>query len=61
PKNCVKFFVQRAALNSKFALFLAKILHEILALLISSSFLSDAAKNNFLKKMYKNHNKNHKI
>ncbi|MEY4926895.1 MAG: hypothetical protein RI894_1331, partial [Bacteroidota bacterium] len=39
PKNCVKFFVQRAALNSKFALFLAKILHEILALLISSSFL----------------------
>ncbi|MEY4904701.1 MAG: hypothetical protein RLZZ292_2516 [Bacteroidota bacterium] len=40
PKNCVKFFVQRAALNSKFALFLAKILHEILALLISSSFLS---------------------
>ncbi len=39
-KNCVKFFVQRAALNSKFALFLKKILREISALFIFSSFLT---------------------
>ena len=39
-KNCVKFIAQCAALNSKFALFLNKILHEILALFIYFSSLN---------------------
>ncbi|MEY4925740.1 MAG: hypothetical protein RI894_176 [Bacteroidota bacterium] len=43
PQKCVKFFAQRAALNSKFALFLNKTLREILAPLISPSFLMQMA------------------